>query len=134
MVSLFFASMGKPDKRGERMPSCRNRGKFPGRRGRPKKEDVAAIEEQKVFPMTPAGQLKKMAAVDVRDICPDEIGMFTDISLPASLSLHEFFAELISKSSNPFVFVQDGYMVKLGGYEYLRIGEELPPWSSSYMR
>ena len=114
------------------MPSCRNRGKFPGKRGRPKKEDVAAIEEQKVFPLTPGGQLKKLAAVDVRDISPKGIGWFSDLRIPQTLSMHEFFAELLSKSVNPFVFIQDGYMVKLGGYEYLRIGEELPPWSSNY--
>ena len=97
------------------MSKCKNRGKFPGRIGRPKKSELAALEalEKKNHPMLPREELLKLAAQDIREVDADSIAEFSDLTLPEDLPLWEWMVALVTQSGNPYVFKQDGYLFRI---------------------
>ena len=100
--------------------SCKNRGKFGHKMGRPTKAMLEELKDRRIFPMTTRGQLRKLASQDVRDIDPDNVVCFDKLDLPEAGSLWDFMVALITQSGNPFAFKDGDYLYKLGDYSYMR--------------
>ena len=100
--------------------SCKNRGKFGHKMGRPTKAMLAELEDRRIFPMTTKGQLRKLASQDVREISLDDVVCFEKLDLPENGSLWDFMVALITQSGNPFAFKDGEYLVKLGDFSYMR--------------
>jgi hypothetical protein len=100
--------------------SCKNRGQFGKRRGRPTKKMLEELNERRLFPMTTVGQFRKMASMDVREINRDDVIDFSELDLPEEGSLWDFLVALITQSGNPFAFKDGDYLYKLGDFSYMR--------------
>ena len=109
------------------MKSTKNRGQFPGRRGRPTKAALAAMEEEKerleaerranlpVYPMLTYDQLREKFDVDLRTVDPATVTDINDITMPETTSPYEWLHAWITQTGNPFLIKVEGSVVKAGG-------------------
>lgn len=109
------------------MKSTKNRGQFPGRRGRPTKAALAALKQEKerleaerkanlpVYPMLSYDQLREKFDVDLRTVDPATVTDINDISIPETDSPHEWLRSWITQTGNPFLIKVDGIVVQLSG-------------------
>ena len=109
------------------MRRTKNQGQFPGRRGRPSKAAVAALEEEKarmeaerkanlpVFPMLTYDQLQEKFDVDLRSVDPETVTDINDITMPETTSPYEWLKAWITQTGNPFLIKVDGIVVQISG-------------------
>ena len=109
------------------MRRTKNQGQFPGRRGRPSKAAVAALEEEKarmeaerkanlpVYPMLTYDQLQEKFDVDLRSVDPATVTDINDITMPETSSPYEWLHSWITQTGNPFLIKVDGIVVQLSG-------------------
>lgn len=109
------------------MRRTKNQGQFPGRRGRPTKEALAAMEEEKarleaerkanlpVYPMLSYDQLREKFDVDLRTVDPATVTDINDITMPETTSPYEWLRAWITQTGNPFLIKVEGSVVKAGG-------------------
>ena len=96
------------------MKSTKNRGQFPGRRG---KERLEAERKANlpVYPMLSYDQLREKFDVDLRTVDPATVTDINDISIPETDSPHEWLRSWITQTGNPFLIKVDGIVVQLSG-------------------
>ena len=109
------------------MRRTKNQGQFPGKRGRPTKAALAALEQEKerleaerkanlpVYPMLSYDQLREKFDVDLRTVDPASVTDINDITMPETESPYEWLRSWITQTGNPFLIKVDGSVVKFGG-------------------
>ena len=104
-----------------------NYGKFPGKRGRPRKADIEAMKAEEaraeaerkanlpVYPMLSYDELRPLFDVDLRTVDPATVTDINDITMPETSSPYEWLRSWITQTGNPFLIKVDGLVVQLSG-------------------
>ena len=109
------------------MRRTKNQGQFPGKRGRPTKAALAALEQAKerleaerkanlpVSPMLSYDELRPLFDVDLRTVDTATVTDIDDITMPETSSPYEWLRSWITQTGNPFLIKVDGIVVQLSG-------------------
>lgn len=106
MVSFFVC------KGADVLKSCRNRGKFKGRMGRPKKTDYEKLKKERRISFA-AADLLAMRDVSIESLDPENVADISSITLSDSPDDTEWLKVLIGQTGNPFFIRINGVITKV---------------------